>query len=55
MVVGRSHSIREISENYPDVSYYCGEKIRGGEKYNLKGHSVLTESADALSVFDKKV
>ena len=55
MVVGRSHSIREIAENYPDVSYYCGEKIRGGEKYNLKGHSVLTESADALSVFDKKV
>ena len=55
MVIGRSHAIREIAENYPDISYFCGDKIRGGEKYNLNGHSVLTESADALSIFDKKV
>ena len=55
MVIGRSHAIREIAENYPDISYFCGDKIRGGEKYNLNGHSVLTESADSLSVFDKKV
>jgi len=54
MVIGRSHAIREIAENYPDISYFCGDKIRGGEKYNLNGHSVLTESADALSIFDKK-
>jgi len=54
LVVGRSHAIREIAENYPDIAYFCGDKIRGGEKYNLNGHSVLTESADALSVLDKK-
>ena len=55
LVIGRAHSIREIAENYPDINYFCGEKIRGGDKYGLFNHSVLAESADALQIFDKKV
>ena len=55
LVIGRAHSIREIAENYPDIHYFCGEKIRGGDKYGLFNHSVLAESADALQIFDKKV
>jgi len=54
LVIGRAHSIREIAENYPDINYFCGEKIRGGDKYSLFNHSVLAESADALQIFDKK-
>jgi len=54
LVIGRAHSIREIAENYPDINYFCGEKIRGGDKYGLFNHSVLAESADALQIFDKK-
>jgi len=54
LVVGRAHAIRDIAENYPDIGYYCGEKIRGGERYGVGSHSILVESADAMQVFDKK-
>ena len=54
LVIGKSSAIREIAENYPDIGYFCGDKIRSGEKFNLS-QSILTESADALQLFDKKV
>ena len=55
LAIGRSGALKDIFENYTDVSYYCADKIKSGERYGLGRLSFISESADALSVFDKKV
>lgn len=54
-VIGRSTSVKEILENYPDVTNFCNDKIRSAEKIGLSSMSYVTESTDALAVFDKKM
>ena len=55
LAVGRSNTLKDIMENYTDINYYCSDKIRSGERYGLSKLSYVTESSDALLLFDKKV
>ena len=55
MAVGRSSALKDVLENYTDIGYFCQDKIRSGERYGLGKLSYVTESSDALHLFDKKV
>jgi len=55
LAIGRSSALKDILENYTDISYYCADKIKSGERYGLGRLSTVTESSDALSIFDKKI
>ena len=55
LAIGRSSALKDILDNYTDISYYCADKIKSGERYGLGRLSTVTESSDALSIFDKKV
>ena len=55
MSVGRSSALKDLLENYTDIAYFCQDKIRSGDRYGLGKLSYVTESSDALHLFDKKV
>jgi len=55
MAVGRSSALKDVLENYTDIGYFCQDKIRSGERYGLGKLSYVTESSDALHLFDKKI
>ena len=54
-VVGKSSTVKEVFENYPDVGTFCADKIRSADKLGLSNMSYVAETVDSLSVFDKKV
>ena len=55
LAIGRSASLKDIIENYTDINYFCSDKIRSGDRYGLSKLSYVTESSEALQLFDKKV
>merc|ERR1712130_879572 len=55
MSVGRSSALKDLLENYTDIAYFCQDKIRSGDRYGLGKLSYVTESSDALHLFDKKI
>ena len=55
MAIGRSTALKDVLENYTDINYFCSDRIRSGERSGLSRLSFVTESSDALLLFDKKV